>query len=138
MRVAPHPGRHPVVGLDGRPERLGGAVEPGLRRPERDAHRLRRIRERQVQVVDEDHDGALVGRNLSEAALQLIVHGELRSPAGVAGSSAGVRRISTADTRLLRRMALKQARTRSRRIQASNFSGSRSRGSDRQASMNVS
>ena len=43
-----------------------------------------RISERQVEVVDEDDHGALVGRESGAAALQLVV--ESRSTPATAGS----------------------------------------------------
>ena len=76
MRFLLEPRGRAIIGFDGRSKGLHCSVEAGLRGPDRDAHGLRRIREGQVEVVDEDDDGALLGRDPGEATLELVADGE--------------------------------------------------------------
>jgi hypothetical protein len=48
----------------------------GLRGAERDVQGLRRFIERQIQVIDEDEQGALLDRELAEPPLELVARGE--------------------------------------------------------------
>ena len=104
--------RGSLVGLDGRPERLDGVVEPGLGGPDGDLESVGRLARRQAEVEVQDQDRPLRVAQATEAPFELVAIGERRARSGSAGSF-GTTVISARHRRRWRPMSA-QARTISR------------------------
>ena len=78
-----HRGRRvAVLGSGGDAHRRESPVEAGLRRPERDAERVGRLGQRQLQVVAEDDDRALLRVEPTQRAVEEVTIGDERGRIG--------------------------------------------------------
>ena len=64
--------RRPGVGFESRAQATHRMMKSGADRPGGDAERLGDLVERHVEVVVQDHDGAMVDGEPPEAALELV------------------------------------------------------------------
>ena len=77
--------RRSGVGFERRPDRRGRVGQSGLRRPEGDAEVIRDLGHGQPEGIAEDEDRALLRRQSSEAAVQLVAVVDGQEPVVIGG-----------------------------------------------------